>query len=167
MLGFWPSLPAVVCDRRLTVLASTPLARALSEAFEPGENLVRFVFLSPRRRESSEHWASSAQATVGLLHGTVDERDPDRRTERMLGEVSTHSRGFSQLWADPRVLPPQTGTVAIEDTAAGDVLLHFAVLDGPRPADTLVIVFAPADDPARQALSRLALSSSSPDRRAR
>jgi MmyB-like transcription regulator ligand binding domain len=43
--------PALVLGRQLDVLASNPVARALSPISEPGTNLVRAVFLDAGVRE--------------------------------------------------------------------------------------------------------------------
>jgi hypothetical protein len=155
LLAFWDSVPAVLYDRRLEVLDSTPLARALSPAFAPGVNLVRFSFLSPQRRSDHPRWREMSGVVTGLLRESLDQHDADRPAQRIIGELSAKSREFSEIWADPEARPRTSGLIEFEGTEAGDLRVTFNVLRVPGYDDNAVIVFAPADDESRAAVGRL------------
>lgn len=155
LLAFWTSVPAVLCDRRLNVLDSTPLARALSPAFAPGVNLARFSFLSPERRSDHPRWREMSGVVAGLLRESLDQHDEDRTSQRIIGELSAKSREFSEVWASPETYPRTSGLIEFEGTKAGDVRVAFNVLRIPGQADDAVILFVPMDDDSRSAVARL------------
>lgn len=159
LLPFWESVPAVLYDRRLTVLDSTPLARILSPAFEPGVNLARFSFLSPERRSDHPRWHAMSSVVAGLLKESVDQHDDDRPSQMLLGELLAKSREFSERWAQPDRSTQTSGPIEFENTAAGYVRAMFAVLRVPGYEDNSVLVFAASDEPSRAGLDRLRSSS--------
>lgn len=115
---------AFIRNRRNDFLTGNHLAYALySEAFATIDrpvSLPRFVFLDPRARAFYRRWDGIAKATVGALRFDAA-RDPyDRHLTDLIGELSTRSDDFRQLWARHDVTRYRTG-----DHAHGDL---------PRPA---------------------------------
>jgi hypothetical protein len=163
VLEYWRPLPAVLYDRRLDVLAATTAARRLSGAFHVGENLARFAFLSPESRPSHPRWPQAASATAGLLRAFVDERDEDRRSQRIVGELSTGSRDFATIWANTDTATPLSGAVTFEVAPVGDIPCTYSVLGVADYEDLAVLVFVPSGDSGRVALERLLASSSASD----
>ncbi|MFS0795059.1 hypothetical protein [Microbacterium sp. 1P10AE] len=160
LLDAWRPLPAVLFDRHLDVLAATDVAPRLSEAFSVGENLARFAFLSPKRQFEHPRWRSAASATVALLRGFVDEHDEDRASRRLLGELATASRDFSEMWADPETRTRMTGPIVFEGTAVGTVACTYNILGMSGQDECALLVFVPADESGRAAIARLESSSS-------
>jgi hypothetical protein len=160
LLDAWSPLPAVLIDRRLNVLAATEVAQSLSGAFRIGENLARFTFLSPDGQPSHPRWKEAASATAGLLRFFVDEHDGDRASQRILGELATASRDFSEIWANPQTHTSMTGSVSFEGTPVGTVACTYGVLGVSGQDECAVLVFTPSDDAGRAALDLLAASSS-------
>ncbi|MGA1837920.1 hypothetical protein VD659_13425 [Herbiconiux sp. 11R-BC] len=151
----WASAPVVLCNRRLDVLASTALAVSLSPGFAPGTNLVRFAFLGPAEQREHPRWAEMATVTAGMLRESVDEHDHDRGAERIIGELSTRSREFAEVWARTELEGRVTGSIRFDETAAGAIGLSFTLLHLPGDADDLLIAFAPVDQASRTALAAL------------
>lgn len=162
LLAFWDSVPALLCDRRLTVLDSTPLARALSPAFVGGVNLARFSFLSPERRADHPRWREMSRVVAGLLRESLDQHDEDRSSQRIIGELSAKSREFSEIWAGPEADPRTSGLIEFEGTAAGDIRTAFNVLRVSGYEDDAIIVFAPVDSASIAGIARLREALSTP-----
>ncbi|MBF4572494.1 hypothetical protein ITJ64_08190 [Herbiconiux sp. VKM Ac-1786] len=160
LLDPWRPLPAVVIDRRLNVLAATDVAQSLSGAFQIGANMARFTFLSADSQPAHPSWREAASATAGLLRSFVDEHDGDRASQRILGELAAESRDFSEMWADPNTRMPTTGPIVFEGTPAGTVTCTYSVLGVSGQDDCAVLVFVPSDAAGREAVERLAASSS-------
>lgn len=155
LLAFRDSVPAILCDRRLRVLDSTPLARALSPAFLPGVNLARFAFLSPERNPGHPRWREMSAVVAGLLRDSLDQHDEDRASLRIVGELSAKSREFSEIWADAEANPRTSGFIEFEETAVGRVRATYTVLNVPGYEDDALMVFVPADEESRTAVARL------------
>ena len=73
-------------------------ARALSPAFEVGQNLSRWAFLDPVARQVYPDWDDATAVTVRLLReGSAD--DPgDPRLLALISELSSACERFKQLW---------------------------------------------------------------------
>jgi transcriptional regulator with XRE-family HTH domain len=67
-----PSIPASVVGRRLDVLATNRMGRALIADFDERphreRNMARYMFLDPGARELYRDWEMSARSTVAALH---------------------------------------------------------------------------------------------------
>ena len=158
LLDSWCPLPAILFDRYLNVVAATDSAAGLSEAFRVGQNLARFAFLSPEGQSSHPRWRESAAATAGLLRLFVDEHDVDRASERFLGELSTESRDFSELWADSTPPPRMTGQIIFESADAGELHFTYSVLGLTNHDELAVLVFTPSDPISRASVARRAVN---------
>jgi len=160
VLDYWRSLPVVLCSRRLDVLDATAIAQLLSPAFTPGENLATFAFLSDHDGPSRPDWKNSAAATAGLLRVLVDEHDADRVVQRMLGALSTRSREFAELWATPPPTTELSGPISFDLPGGELIRLRYDLLVGAGYDESFMVVFSPVDDSARDAIERLASTSS-------
>ena len=56
LLASWRGVPALVRDEHLTVVASNPLARAVSAAFNEGVNIAKYTFLNEWSEEATTDW---------------------------------------------------------------------------------------------------------------
>ncbi|ARJ05251.1 hypothetical protein B5808_08520 [Cnuibacter physcomitrellae] len=154
-LAFWETVPTILVDHRLDVLDSNVLAQALSEAFRPGENLALFSFLSPDRDASDPRWKEMSAVVAGLLRESLDERDEDRGSQRIVGELSSKSRDFAEVWASPETVARTRGDIAFEGTRAGDLRMSYQMLSVLDQDDSALMVFVPSDEASRTALDRL------------
>jgi transcriptional regulator with XRE-family HTH domain len=125
--------PALVQNRRLDILATNQLGRALySEQFSGPTrpvNHARFVFFDPRAHEFYVDWERAANDTVALLRAEAG-RDPyDRELSDLVGELSTRSEEFRTRWAAHNVKLHQTGTKTFHHPVVGDIELTFEMME--------------------------------------
>lgn len=151
---------AFVLNRRNDYLAGNRLADALySEAFATFErpvSLPRFVFLEPRARTFYRVWEDIARATVGALRYDAA-RDPyDRELTELIGELSTRSDDFRQMWARHQVSRYRTGTQYFRHPLVGDLDLQYESFDLTGDiGQTMVVYTAEAGSASQDALRRL------------
>jgi hypothetical protein len=127
------TLPAFVQNHRLHVLATNPLARALySEMFDDpacGANTARFVFSSPAAPGFYAAWDSVAAVVVGQLRVEAGHNPQDSELTDLVGELSTRSGLFSELWAANDVHVWSQGTQDFRHPVAGDLELNYESME--------------------------------------
>ena len=135
------AVPAFLEGRCFDVLASNPLAVALSPRLAPGHNRLRSLLLDPEEREFHEDWESSVAEFVALFRHSVGEDSSDPRAVELVGEMSLASARFRSVWArhDVRVLAG--GTTVVNHPSVGRLDLHRDKF----PVDELVLVTYYAD----------------------
>lgn len=126
-----PTVPAVVLNGRLDVLAMNALGRALfSPWYDDGEpvNNARLVFLDPRAKDFFRDWDVVANDTVALLRAEAG-RDPyDRDLTDLVGELCTRSAEFLARWAAHDVRIHNVGVKRVRHPVVGDLDLPFESL---------------------------------------
>ncbi len=132
--------PAFVTGRYMDVLASNPLAVALSPQFSLGENLLRAVFLEAdgRIRFERPDMVAMFRKRVGFDLG-------DPRVVELVGELSVASDEFRRAWARHDVQPARGGTVRVDHPQVGPMELNLSKLGVDEAGDQLLVVFHPAD----------------------
>lgn len=118
------AVPALVLTRHLDCLASNALARALSENFNPGRNLLRALFLDPAERELHVDWDEATSGAVGGLRQVAAVSAAEPRLAGLVDELWRHSDDFRALWArtDLRDRPP--GTSHLRHPRVGEIRLQ-------------------------------------------
>src|SRR5215510_2419994 len=110
MLDLMPT-PAYLRNGRFDILAANDLGRALySPLYEESDapNSARFIFLNPA---AEDFWIEFEK--VG--------RDPyDKDLQDLIGELSTRSECFRQLWAAHDVKYHRTGVKLFHHPLVGD-----------------------------------------------
>ena len=155
-----PTVPAVVLNGRLDVLAHNALGRALFSPFydtdEPVNN-ARLVFLDPRATSLFRDWETVANDTVALLRAEAG-RDPyDRQLSDLIGELSTRSEDFRVRWAAHDVRIHSTGVKMLHHPVVGDLDLPFESLPLEAGASTSLVTYLPEPgSPTQDALALLA-----------
>jgi len=136
-------VPAFVEGRTFDVLASNPLAVALSPRLRPGENRLRSLFLDPAEREFHRDWEAATAEFVGAFRRSVGDPagDPagavhDAAVVELVGELSLASARFRTLWERHDVRRLAGGTTVVEHPVAGELRLHRDKL----PVEGLVLV---------------------------
>jgi transcriptional regulator with XRE-family HTH domain len=163
LLDSMVGLPAFVRNGRLDVLAINTMGRALySLAYEQSPrpvNLARFVFLDPRAHLLHPDWVASATTSVAILR-TEAGRDPyDKGLTDLVGELSTRSVEFRDLWAAHDVRLHRFGTKHFRHPAVGDLNLTFDALELPGEPDLTLTAYSA--EPGTVAADNLALLASS------
>lgn len=152
--------PAYLRNGRFDVLASNDLGRALySPLYEQSDqpNSARFLFLDPASSEFFVDYDKVLGDCVAFLR-TEAGRDPfDKDLQDLIGELSTRSDRFRQLWAAHDVRYHRTGTKRFHHPLVGELSLDFEAFELPGDEGQRLNVYtAPPDSPAEEALGLLA-----------
>jgi hypothetical protein len=159
MLDLMPT-PAYLRNGRFDILAANALGRALySPIFEESDhpNTARFVFLNPDAQEFFTHFERIQGDAVAYLR-TEAGRDPyDKDLQDLIGELSTRSERFRQLWAAHDVRYHRSGTKSFHHPLVGEITLDFEAFTLPGDEGQRLNVYTAApDSPAADALALLA-----------
>jgi transcriptional regulator with XRE-family HTH domain len=157
LLDSWTTTPALIHGRWLDVLASNPLARALTPLSEPGTNMLRAVFLDPDARDRYADPESTCASAAAYLRGNVGGDVDDPRLTALVGELSQASEDFRRLWAQHDVQSVQAGDSRFFHPVVGTMRLRYQTfrVDG-ADRQTLMVVHTAPGTPDAQALARLA-----------
>ncbi|MFJ8533895.1 hypothetical protein [Streptomyces sp. NPDC093591] len=102
-----PHTPALVLGRRLDVLASNRMARALLTDFDAlphrERNLMRFMFCDETASSLATHWDTHAQDIVASLRRDAGRHPHDPLPAELVGELSIADEDFRRWWADQNV----------------------------------------------------------------
>jgi transcriptional regulator with XRE-family HTH domain len=109
LLDSWTTTPAFIHDRRLDVLASNELARALTPLSEPGTNLLRSWFLDLEDRKRYDDIEFVLTQAVAYFRATVDSDPDDPDVQNLVDELSLESEEFRRIWARHDVQPGLSG----------------------------------------------------------
>ncbi|MER7483901.1 helix-turn-helix transcriptional regulator [Streptomyces sp. NPDC126510] len=155
------SVPAVVQNGRLDLLAANDLGRALyADLFDMSErppNFARYVFLDRRAEAFYADIDTAKNLLVAVLRATAG-RDPlDKKVTELVGELSARSTDFSTRWAKHNVHRHSRGRKIVNHRVAGTMDLAYD--DFALPGDPYVSITtytADPDTPSADALTLLA-----------
>ncbi|WP_281884094.1 helix-turn-helix transcriptional regulator [Agromyces rhizosphaerae] len=125
---------ALVGNGRTDLLAYNALGGALmhemiASSTTPTPNFARFLFLEPVARRFYPDWDAMAAVNVAQLR-TEAGRDPHSKPlHDLVGELSTRSDRFRELWGRHDVWHHESGTKRYHHHVVGDLTLHFNGLD--------------------------------------
>ncbi|MGW5648601.1 helix-turn-helix transcriptional regulator [Saccharopolyspora sp. NPDC003752] len=153
--------PAMVLGRRLDVLASNRMARALLTDFEAlphrDRNMVRFMFRDETARSLYAHWDVVAPTLVASLRLDAGRHPNDPLLAELVGELSVADEDFRRWWADHDVHQRTHGTKHFHHPVVGRLTLNYESLTLPADADQRLIVYTAAENsPSEEALRLLA-----------
>ena len=156
------SMPAVLVNRYLDVLAANPLARALSPGFAPGQNFLRWRLLDPAARELYVDWEAATEILVNGLREFSGPCPNDPRMQALIAELSSASERFRELWSRAEV-GYSLGIHHLRHPLVGDLYLYRHRLNAPYPGGDHVVMYRadPGSDSAR-ALEELRSLSAAP-----
>jgi transcriptional regulator with XRE-family HTH domain len=149
------SIPAVLVNRYLDVLAANPLARALSPGFAPGQNALRWRLLDPAARELYVDWDDATELLVNGLRDISGPYPNDPRMQELIAELSSASERFRELWSRAKV-GYWPGIHHLRHPLVGDLYLRRHRLNAPYPGGDHVVMYRadPGSDSAK-ALEKL------------
>ena len=162
-----PGVPATVIGRRLDVLASNRLARALITDYDQRphreRNSARFMFLDPRARELYIDWEMSARSTVAALHRYAGRYPDDPQLAELVGDLSVRDPDFRRWWADHDVFQHTHGYKRLRHPVVGELTLDYESLTVTGdPEQSLGLYTAAPGSASEQALHLLASWASDP-----
>ena len=91
-------------------------------------NLARFQFLDQAAREFYPDWDAMARMCVGVMHAEVGRNPGHRGLQDLVGELSTRSPDFAELWAAHDVRIHGAGTKRFHHPEVGELVLAFEEL---------------------------------------
>jgi transcriptional regulator with XRE-family HTH domain len=160
LIDAMPTVPAVVLNGRLDVLAANSLGRALfSPWYDAGlpVNNARLVFFDPRAPSVFRDWKTVANDTVALLRAEAGRVPYDRHLSDLVGELSTRSEDFRVRWAAHDVRIHNTGNKLLHHPIVGDLDLPFESLPLETGSSTNLVTYLPEPGtPTEGALALLA-----------
>jgi transcriptional regulator with XRE-family HTH domain len=159
MLDAITAAPAFVGNRRLDLVASNALARALYAPMFDGEapNFARFCFLKPAAHEFYPSWTEAANTTVAQLRMAAGSDPRNRDLSDLIGELATRSDEFRVRWAAHDVRLHQTGVKVFNHPVVGPIEVAYNSVDLPAdPGLGLAIYVAAPGSPSEDALRLLA-----------
>ncbi|SES07557.1 Helix-turn-helix domain-containing protein [Lentzea xinjiangensis] len=167
ILDGMPDLPAMVMGRRLDVLATNRLARALYADFdalpERDRNMARFVFLDERARSIYQNWELGARMVLSALHLYAGRWPDDPRLVELVAELSSRSREFDQWWAVNDVARQSHGSKALRHPVVGELVLSYETFTATGDPEQMLGVYTPEPgSPSAEALRELAVLAAGP-----
>lgn len=153
--------PAYVRDRRMNVIASNQLWRALFDNMDgyPGRhpNIARWTFLDPRSTDAYPDWETVAREVVHTLRASAAIHPSDTQLSQLLGELSARSQDFASWWAEQRVFERSRGRKRVRSGIVGDLRLGYDAFSMIGNDDlTLVVYTADRGSPSEDRLALLA-----------
>lgn len=147
---------ALVLNRYRDVLAATALAAALCPGFAVGQNILRYVFLSPDAENVYGNWSEVAAEAVRTLRAGVGPEPRDRRARCLLAELGAGSREFASLWARQEVRDKTIGAKRFRHPVVGELTLTYTTLTVNDSVGQILSVYrAEPGSPSELALNRL------------
>jgi transcriptional regulator with XRE-family HTH domain len=153
--------PAYVRDRRMNVIASNQLWRALFSNMDgyPGRNpnIARWTFLDPRSAEAYPDWETVAREIVHTLRASAAVHPSDSQLNQLLGELTARSEHFCTWWAEHRVFERSQGSKRVRSGTVGELRLSYDAFKMVGNDDlTLVVYTADRGSPSEDQLRLLA-----------
>lgn len=153
--------PGFVLGRRLDILATNPMARALLCDFDArprrDRNHARWVFLDPVARERYLDWEAVARENVATLRMHAGRYPDDPELAGLIGELTVKSPHFAIWWADHEVLRRSHGTKRYYHPTVGELTIAYEALPLPDDADQVLFIYTTEPgSPSAQALQLLA-----------
>ncbi|MGA5125628.1 helix-turn-helix domain-containing protein [Streptomyces pseudogriseolus] len=152
-------IPAFVEGRAFDVLASNPMAVALSPRLRPGRNRLRDLLLDPEERAFHQDWPQATAGIVAALRTTIGDDTDNPRFVELVGELALTSERFRTLWARHDVRTLDGGTATVHHPVVGDLRLH---RDKLPLDDVILVVYYPDKDSDSDEKLRLLASYADP-----
>ena len=162
LLDSWTTTPALVHGRRLDVLASNALGRALSPIAQPGCNMLRAVFLDKEVRAAYADLAWTTRTCVAYFRASAGSDVDHPWFADLILELSRASDEFRALWSQHDVQLSLNGQAGYAHPLVGTMQLRYQTAAVGTSGQTLFVVHPEPDTPDAAALARLARMTGSP-----
>ncbi|MDO4899727.1 helix-turn-helix transcriptional regulator [Actinomyces sp.] len=158
-------MPAAVRNGSGDYLAANNMARALyspmfvdpiPDVAGPHPNMARFVFLDPRARTFFVDWQAGAEDLVAMLRLEAGADPTDPCLQALIGELSTRSREFADLWARHDVRYVCRAKKVVNHPVVGQMQLFYEpAAMASTPGLTLLVYGVEPDSASQEALRLL------------
>ncbi|MCX5190618.1 helix-turn-helix domain-containing protein [Streptomyces sp. NBC_00268] len=154
-------VPALVRSPTLDMIATNSLGRALYSVLHIGArkapSLARFTFLDPHARQFWCDWDEVADDLTAQLRAAAGANPLDRALIDLVGELSTRSDTFRELWARHDVRAHGRGTKRFQHPVVGALELRYDLLHlAAEPGLTMITYTAEPGTTSHDNLSLLA-----------
>lgn len=161
-------VPALVRGPTLDIIATNALARALYSVLftDPrgAPNVARFTFLDPRARRFWPDWDEVADDLAAHLRAAAGAHPLNRALTDLVGELSTRSETFRELWARHDVRAYGRGVKRFQHPVVGALELHYDMLAlTAEPGLTMITYTARPGTASHDSLSLLASWAAGPE----
>jgi transcriptional regulator with XRE-family HTH domain len=162
---------AMIGNGRTDLLAWNHLGGALMAEMIAGAttsppNFARYLFLDPGAHRFFPDWRAVAAMNAAQLRAEAGRSPHDPALHELVGELSTRSDAFRELWGRHDVWHLDAGTKRYHHAAVGELVLHFDGLDlaGEDGLQLTVLTAEPgsADDEALRLLGAWAADDAHP-----
>lgn len=153
--------PAFVQNNRMDLLAANALGYAMYAPMFKGTtrpaNFSRHIFLDPSAHDFYPDWDRAAWTNVTILRREAGRNPHDKRLHALIGELSTRSERFRELWAAHDVRRHYAGQKVFHHPVVGELELHYQTveLEG-DPGLGLTVYLAAPGSQAEESLRLLA-----------
>ncbi|MBE1496188.1 transcriptional regulator with XRE-family HTH domain [Amycolatopsis lexingtonensis] len=159
---------AFVRNGRTDVVAANSLARAVYAPMfgsatvdrRGRPNIARYIFLDSGAHDFFVDWDAAGNATAALLRAEAGREPRDRALRELVGELSTLSPEFRDLWAAHDVLIRHDGIKRLRHPDVGDLELNFQDLDLPLSGRAVHNLITYTAEPGTASEDRLKLLAS-------
>jgi transcriptional regulator with XRE-family HTH domain len=155
LLGSWPTTASFVCNTRFNVLASNPIAQALSPMFDVGANVLREMYSDPDAYDMIRNTEEVDDVTVAWAKYQADANCSDIFWIRMVMEISLKRPQFQAAW-ERTATPSGVGDLLLDHPAVGPLDLHFHRFQPEGcPNQFLITLHADPESPSEDGLRLL------------
>jgi len=155
LLDSWRTTPSFVCNTRFEVVASNPIAQALSPMFDVGANVLRDMYLDPDASDMIRNVEEIDEVTAAWARRLADAHGDDTAWVKMVVEISRTRPRFQAAW-DGIAAPSGLGDLLLDHPAVGPLDLHFSRF---QPVDCesqfLITLHADPESPSESGLRLL------------
>jgi transcriptional regulator with XRE-family HTH domain len=140
--------PAFVMGRRMDILATNRMARALLTDFDARpareRNHARWIFLDPATRGLYVDWPVIARDNVAILRHDMAQHPDDPQLRELIRELSMASPEFRTWWVEHDVTTRNSGIKRYRHPVVGEMTIHFEAM---RLADEDQLLFVYSVEP--------------------
>ncbi|CED91226.1 MAG: helix-turn-helix domain-containing protein [Actinomyces succiniciruminis] len=158
-------MPAAVRNGSGDYVATNTMARALyyhmfvdpiPEVAAEHPSMARFMFLDPRSRDFFPNWQMGAEDLVAMLRLSAGEDPTDPCLQALIGELSTRSREFADLWARHDVRYVCRNEKVVNHPIVGQIhLCYEPAAMATTPGMTMLVYGVEPGSPSEEALRLL------------
>jgi transcriptional regulator with XRE-family HTH domain len=147
-------VPTLLLGRRGEILARNRLLPAvLDAALEPGDSLLRWLFLDPGARARIVNWDVFAAAAVGTMRLELGRHPDDRALHALVADLRAQDPDIARWWDDHGVADHTSVRKLLNHPVAGPLEFGIEMVVAPHaPEQRLVVYTVEPDSPTARAL---------------